>query len=314
MVRIKRTRSGLSVRAISGTYVVLLGINLRESDCPGLRGFAIHRTDHTEGESYYLKGLKTFAETDPGFPPGASYSTRDHPIQGFGWSDYTAKPGHLYTYRVEALTGPPANLTVSKKVEVTVATEAPVGGDHDIYFNRGVAASQAYATRFGNRKPKEVGQSAYDWLSRGLYEAILEFIAAATGPGHGLRVAAYEFHHPGVLEALRDARDRGVDVRIVYDARKDQPKAKNDAAVALVGLGPPVSTAPDHPSVHLTQQVHRPTGERCARGGADRWHQLLRGRDLRALQRGPRRGRPGGRCRVPPLLEPAWSRIPPIGC
>ena len=240
-MRIKRTRSGLSVRAISGTYVVLLGINLRESDCPGLRGFAVHRTDHTEGEAYYLKGLKTFAATDPGFPPGASYSTRDHPIQGFGWSDYTAKPGHLYTYRVEALTGPPANLAVSKKVEVTVATEAPVGGNHDIYFNRGVAASQAYATRFGNRKPGEVGQSAYDWLSRGLYEAILDFIAAATGPGYGLRVAAYEFHYPGVLEALRDARARGVDVRIVYDARKEQPKAKNDAAVAVAGLGPPVS-------------------------------------------------------------------------
>jgi phosphatidylserine/phosphatidylglycerophosphate/cardiolipin synthase-like enzyme len=240
-VRIKRTRSGLSVRAISGTYVVMLGINLRESDCTGLRGFAIHRADNTEGESYYLRGLKTFAATDPGFPPGASYSTRDHPIQGFGWSDYTAKPGHLYTYRVEALTGPPTDLTVSKKVEVTVATEAPVGGDHDIYFNRGVAASQAYATRFGNRRPTEVGQSAFDWLSRGLYEAILEFIAAATA-GHGLRVAAYEFHYPGVLDALRAAMSRGVDVRIVYDARKDQPKAKNDAAVALAGLGAPVST------------------------------------------------------------------------
>jgi phosphatidylserine/phosphatidylglycerophosphate/cardiolipin synthase-like enzyme len=227
----------LSVRAISGTYVVMLGINLPESECSGLRGFAIHRTDHTENEAYWLKGLKTFAATDPGFPPGSSYSTRDHPIQGFGWSDYTAKPGHLYTYRIEALTGPPSSLVASRHVEVTVSTESPPGGDHDIYFNRGVAASQAYASRFGNRRPEDVGQSAFDWLSRGLFEAMLDFISKATGPGHGLRVAAYEFHYPGVLQALRAAVDRGVDLRIVYDARKEQPGTKNATAVADFGLG-----------------------------------------------------------------------------
>lgn len=235
-MRVKRTRAGLSVRAISGTYVVMLGINLPKSDCSGLRGFAIHRTDHTENEAYWLKGLKTFAATDPGFPPGSSYSTRDHPIQGFGWSDYTAKPGHVYTYRIEALTGPPSDLVASRHVEVTVSTESPATGDHDIYFNRGVAASQAYAARFGNRRPDDVGQSALDWLSRGLFEAIRDFIATATGPGHALRVAAYEFHHPGVLQALRAAVDRGVDVRILYDARKKEPGAKNAKAVEKFGL------------------------------------------------------------------------------
>jgi phosphatidylserine/phosphatidylglycerophosphate/cardiolipin synthase-like enzyme len=214
----------------------MLGINLPEADCAGLRGFAIHRTDHTENESYWLRGLKTFAETDPGFPPGSSYSTRDHPIQGFGWSDYTAKPGHRYTYRVESLVGPPDDLVTSNRVQVTVSTESPADGDHDVYFNRGVAASQAYAQRFGNRRPSEVGQAAYDWLSRGLFESIRDFIGSATGPGHGLRVAAYEFHYPQVLDALRAALDRGVDVRIVYDARQAQPGTANTSAVTTAGL------------------------------------------------------------------------------
>ena len=180
----------------------MLGINLPENRCQGLRGFAIHRTDHTEDEAYYLRGLKTFAVTDPGLPAGSSYSTRDHPIQGFGWSDYTAKPGHRYTYRIEALTGDPNALAMSEDVAVTISTEAPEGGTHDVYFNRGVAASQAYAQRFGNRPPEDVGPAAYTWLSRGLVEAITGFIDA-TKPGEGLRVAAYEFHYPLVLNALR---------------------------------------------------------------------------------------------------------------
>jgi len=214
----------------------MLGINLPQDKCQGLRGFAIHRTDHTEGEAYYLRGLKTFAATDPGHPAGSSVSTRDHPIQGFGWSDYTAKPGHRYTYRVEALTGDPTALTVSSDVAVTVATEAPADGTHDVYFNRGVAASQAYAQRFGNRRPDDVGSAAYAWLSRGLAEAISGFIGA-TMPGEGLRVAAYEFHSPLVLNALKAALDRGVDVRIIYDARRPSPGDANAVAVAAAGLG-----------------------------------------------------------------------------
>jgi phosphatidylserine/phosphatidylglycerophosphate/cardiolipin synthase-like enzyme len=213
----------------------MLGINLPRNRCEDLRGFAIHRTDHTEDEAYYLRGLKTFAATDPGLPPGSSYSTRDHPIQGFGWSDYTAKPGHRYTYRIEALTGDPGALAVSEDVAVTISTEAPEGGTHDVYFNRGVAASQAYAQRFGDRSPRDVGPAAYAWLSRGLAEAITGFIDA-TNPGEGLRVAAYEFHVPLVLNALKAALDRGVDVRIIYDARRPSPRDQNVAAVGAAGL------------------------------------------------------------------------------
>lgn len=69
-MRKKRTENGLSVRAISGTYVVILGIDMDEADCSGLLGFAIHRTDHTEDEAYWMEGIKTFAETDPGFVAG----------------------------------------------------------------------------------------------------------------------------------------------------------------------------------------------------------------------------------------------------
>ena len=230
-MRKKTTHQGLTVQAIAGTYVVLLGFNMKQADCDGLMGFAIHRTDHTEDEAYWLEGQKTFAETDPGFPLGAKYSTRQHPIQGFTWSDFSAKPGHDYTYRVLALKGKPRDLQPFAEVSVRIQTEAPDGGTHDIYFNRGAAASQEYARRFGNRKPEDVGNAAFAWLSRGLYESMLDFIAQATGPEFELRVCAYEFHYLPVLGALRAARQHGVKVQIIYDRRKDNPGEKNDRAV-----------------------------------------------------------------------------------
>jgi len=92
---------------------------------------------------------------DPGFPPGAKYPTNKHPIQGFTWSDFTAKPGHLYTYRVQALRGTPKHLTPYKTASVDVTTEMPSKDGHNIYFNRGAAASQEYARRFGNQPPDE---------------------------------------------------------------------------------------------------------------------------------------------------------------
>jgi phosphatidylserine/phosphatidylglycerophosphate/cardiolipin synthase-like enzyme len=235
-MRKKVTNQGITVQAIAGTHVVLIGFNMNQAECEGLMGFAIHRTDHIEEEANWLKGLKTFEETDPGLPPGAQYSTRSHPIQGFTWSDFSAKPGYDYTYRVLALKGTPHDLQPVAEVSVRVQTESPEGGTHDIYFNRGAAASQEYARRFGNRPPEKVGDPAYKWLSRGLYEAMIDFIQQASGPGFELRICAYEFHYLPVLEAFRMAEQRGAVVRIIYDRRKDNPGQENDNAVKKTGI------------------------------------------------------------------------------
>ena len=105
------------------------------------------------------------------------HSTKDHPIQSFQWADYSAKPGHDYTYIVTALKGTPASLVPHAITDINITTEGPESGNHDIYFNRGVAASQAYVRRFGNRVPKDVpNRMAYRWLSRGLNEALEDFI------------------------------------------------------------------------------------------------------------------------------------------
>jgi hypothetical protein len=92
----RRTASGLvKVRAISGTHVVFLAFDMKQSDTKGLMGFAIQRTDVTEGEVTWLRGNKTF----PSIRPSTGYEdaiSHEHPFQAFQWADYAAKPGYKY--------------------------------------------------------------------------------------------------------------------------------------------------------------------------------------------------------------------------
>ncbi|HEX2705576.1 MAG TPA: hypothetical protein VHM65_07450, partial [Candidatus Lustribacter sp.] len=184
-MRATATRNGLRVHAIAGTHTVLLGLDL--ADPAGCLGFAIHRTDHTEDEAYWLRGMKTFASLVPHPPPGTDYSTAEHPVQGFQWGDYTAKPEHDYTYRVSAMGGAPGALVPTRTVSVRVRTEATDDGVHGVHFNRGVAGSQAFARAFPNGVPADPDESspAMAWLSRGLGEAFRSFVAEAAGDGWG---------------------------------------------------------------------------------------------------------------------------------
>ena len=62
------------MQAVAGTHTVLLGFDL--DDPAGCLGFAIHRTDHTEGEARWLRGMKTFESVVPDPPPGSDWPHR----------------------------------------------------------------------------------------------------------------------------------------------------------------------------------------------------------------------------------------------
>lgn len=247
-MRVRSAAAGLSVHAIAGTGVVLFGLDLPRANTKDLLGFALQRWDPAENERYWLRGTRVFKETAGGVAPGAPVSLREHPVQSFLWGDYTVKPGRDYEYRVVALYGKPKNLEIRAETTVAVGTEPVDDGTHAVHFNRGVAGSQAYLRKFGDRAPRDGDRTdpAYDWLSRGLEEAMLAFIGSATGPGFAIRGSVYEFDYPFVLAALRAAVDRGVDVRIVYDRRGGQssdPKRprvwqSTEPAVAAAGLDP----------------------------------------------------------------------------
>jgi hypothetical protein len=120
------------------------------------------------------------------------YSSWDHPVQSFYWGDYSAKPAHQYEYRVVPRYGAPGILTAQDAVEATVAvsTSDPTTGAQGIYFNRGVAASQAYARKFG-AKPDDLpapARAGDDVVVPRLDEALLGYITGGRA-GTALRAA-----------------------------------------------------------------------------------------------------------------------------
>ena len=232
-MRSRKTKAGLTINAVAGTHVVVLGFNITEAMRNDLRGFAILRTDHTESESYWLSGTKVFESVDPHPAAGSQFSSLKQPFQTFQWADYSAKPGHEYTYKVVAMYGSPAALEQRAWVEVAIATEPLEAGAHAVHFNRGSPATQEYARRFQNETPNVKGQAAYDWLSRGLVEGIIAFIRRATGPRFGLKGAFYEFQWKPVLDEIGAASQRGAEVHIVFDDIDGEtgPQARNEDAI-----------------------------------------------------------------------------------
>lgn len=236
----KRVKKGpLSVHAVAGSYVVMLGIDMTESASEGVLGFAIQRTDHSnKNRRDWLAGFKVFPGTK--IEKGALVSTHEQPLQGFLWADMTTRLAHTYTYRVIAMRGKPGALKEAEEVSVRISMEDEDTATHAVYFNRGVAGSQAYARKFGDKTPAQVpNNKAWEWLSRGLAEAIVAFVGQAKGKGFGLRASIYEFQQPDVLNAFKEASKSGADVKIVFDARPnsaDTPNKHNREAIKKAGL------------------------------------------------------------------------------
>jgi hypothetical protein len=226
-MRNKKSNAALSVRAISGSHVVVLAWDLKpeQFDTKNLLGFAVERTEFDGAnivERYYLRGIKRFIDKDKGLPSGTPVPTSEHPIQTFQWGDYTAKPKTKYSYRVVPAMGEPKvmQLRDDLAVSVNIETEPLYGAVHSIFFNRGVAGSQAYARQFPDPTPKTNAPNSPQmaWLSRGLYDALIEFIGRAKDSSYGLRAALYEFHYTPVGDAFKAAlEDRKADVKVLYD-------------------------------------------------------------------------------------------------
>lgn len=250
------TAEGTSLKAAgyAGTYVVVLAWDTVDGQIPerdDLLGFAIERAEldleGVEIERYWLRGIKRFKSKDKGLPPGTPVTTAEHPIQSFQWADYTAKAGTRYQFRIVPVYGavkkPKLDDAAAVTLEITAEKEVDPRVDlqdgttrHDVFFNRGVIGSQAYAREFGNREPQRYNPLAEEmkWLSRGLFEALIGFISLAKD-GMGLRAALYEFHYQPVANAFVKAAQAGADVKIVYDAESSY-KDGNEDTINKAGL------------------------------------------------------------------------------
>lgn len=244
----------LKARAIAGTYVVILAWDFKsqnKANTKGLLGFAIERSEIKDGqliEKYWMKGIKRFKGKDAGLAAGTPVSTAEHPVQSFQWGDYTTREGRQYRYRIIPAYGKPKLIELKENdaLVIDIQTEHETGdfvdaangnARHDLFFNRGVIGSQAYAREFGNKMPDENNPFAPEmiWLSRGLFEALIRFIGFAKDETFSLRAAVYEFHYQPVANAFAKAAEAGADVKIVYDAESTY-KTVNLETIQRAGL------------------------------------------------------------------------------
>jgi phosphatidylserine/phosphatidylglycerophosphate/cardiolipin synthase-like enzyme len=227
--------------ALVGTHSAVIGWTFDDRDLRnGLLGFAIRRTDMDPETDEVLRldwlgGYKRFKETDDGRV--GDVRSLQAPFQRFRWNDYTLKPTRSYLYEVFPMRGTPEALTRDEPpLEFKIHPSQEDPGDLGVFVNRGVTAAMAYLARFKNQHPSEVGPAAYQWLSRGLKESLLGFVAAAN-PGDSLHVAIYEFFDHEVAQALKDALDRQVNIHIVHDAKPGKRStAENEEVIHHFGL------------------------------------------------------------------------------
>ena len=245
VMRKRRTHDGLTVNSVTGTRATLLAFDLTAARQDSFVGFAVQREDPAGDEKVWLRGEKTFAETDPGVGPGSSVRSCEHPFQAFQWLDLDVTPGHEYVYRVHALTGTPTQLDLGEPTTLSVTTEREEDPTsiHSIYVNRGSVASQAYAREFTNEPPSRIDDAetrtaAYKFLSHGLFEGLRRFVDRATGQGWSIHGAIYEFQWPMAVGLLQSAVARGVDVQVVFDAIPGDsgPVKENEKAVSDAGF------------------------------------------------------------------------------
>lgn len=247
-MRVTASAGDFRVKAIAGTHTVLIALDCAEARRHGLLGFAFKRQVKDSGQpARWLRSQKVFRSIEPD-PKNARdpddpqkrkrFYTSDHPIQSFLWGDYAARPDTEYVFTILPMYGRPGALEPGGEIDFTIRTEKEFDQGHGVWFNRGAIAGQKFAEEFGNKPPGDIENPKdreVQWLSRGLLEACLGFIDG-TPSGDGLRVAAYEFTYAPVLNALKAARDRGVDVRIVYHDSTAETDEPNETAMAKAGL------------------------------------------------------------------------------
>jgi phosphatidylserine/phosphatidylglycerophosphate/cardiolipin synthase-like enzyme len=252
-MRVTQTSGDFKAKAIAGTHTVLIALNCAEGRRKGLKGFAFQREIVGAGGTgpKFLRSQKVFKSVvpdpknahDPADPTKpARFYTDKFPVQSFLWGDYAASPGTRYRFVIRPMYGTPGALTTDPadelSFEITTETEWGPGETHGVWFNRGAIASQAFADQFKNEAPKNINDPddpEVKWLSRGLLEACLEYINE-TKAGDALRVAAYEFTYPPILNALKAVIDKGIDVQIVYHDTTDAKGKPNETAMAAAGL------------------------------------------------------------------------------
>jgi phosphatidylserine/phosphatidylglycerophosphate/cardiolipin synthase-like enzyme len=148
-------------------------------------------------------------------PNGTRKPSTEWPIQRLLWADFGVEPGRPVRYRVAMMSGTKKALTKGKPSgwsnEVTVGSQAEAG--IDIYFNRGIVASQwltraltalndAHRDKALREAINDPASTVREELSGRLSEGLLGLLAKAKADAVHVYTALFELDDPALLPAL----------------------------------------------------------------------------------------------------------------
>ena len=147
-MRIRRRRSVVTVHPIGGQHAVILGMDATRGARRRLLGVAVHRTDHTEDEAYWLGGFKTFRSAEPRPLPGELLPTSIQSRLFCGLITRRNRTTGIRTGQLRCM-GPLAHWTHGPRVVLDVETESAAGGRRAVFFKAvGHTAGQGKANSY----------------------------------------------------------------------------------------------------------------------------------------------------------------------
>jgi len=173
---------------------------------PDCRGFAIYR--RRNGVEEIVSTWVGFEDDKP--KKGERRASTNWPIQKYHWTDYMAAPGDRLEYRVVPMVGPDKN-TLRADTNLASAWTAVFTMSHEVsrgievYFNRGIVASQWVSRRLGitgdDLKSKKLrtaiatpGDELRGFLYGPLGERLIALLKEAAKKKREVYAALYELH------------------------------------------------------------------------------------------------------------------------
>jgi phosphatidylserine/phosphatidylglycerophosphate/cardiolipin synthase-like enzyme len=211
----------------------------------GCLGFAIHQIDiDNNSKETILPAMARFAGQT-----GAVLTTAQAPIQKFWWKDLYAKRGGSYEYLIVPMGGTPGQtltpLAGVQPLRSNRVTLTPQRAPFEVYFNRGIVATQALAHALGDHPSVDALtphiQNPADPirinLMGQLQEGVTSLLARADKNGGTIHAALYELNDPqGLEKQLHDsARRLNVILGNEVGPKSDDADAANRAALKAAG-------------------------------------------------------------------------------
>jgi phosphatidylserine/phosphatidylglycerophosphate/cardiolipin synthase-like enzyme len=261
---------GLTVKAYRGDDSVMLVMNIDQSLCDELAGFAIARSVDAGATWTFLPNRLSFkaakgvtATTDPNVEIDQRDTSDVAPFQKFHWIDVPPQTLAAMQYRVVAryfvdgrdpAVDPARALQDGPSVLFSIDATTPTYPHFRVAFTRGYISSQAFDVLFagvqairpasgvmfnehspvpGAAKPTTWLQM-YTWLGAHARALIVEFADTCTSNQADLDVFAYDLDEPNFITFLEAEAKKGRSVRLILDdsALHTKPGAREITAAA----------------------------------------------------------------------------------